>query len=117
MTTIKYKVLPNKIVEGFALGHYFGCHQVKEGWKVTHLPSGYALCDPPFDSKETALALVMGIEFAFKDLLNSCNPEMLKQGTEQNQMVLRDFLKMLNEHPQTIIAGYFLDWFRERMGV
>ena len=88
---------------------------------MTHLPSGMALCDPYFDSKETALTLVLAVEIVYKDALNCDDPLLLQKPVQpeylEEQVKVRGFLKLLNEHPQVIVAGYFLDWFRERMGV
>ena len=120
--TINYNVSgKEKSVEGFSLGKYFGCCKAKDGWKVTHLPSGLALCDPFFDSKETAQALVMAVEIIYKDALNCNDPLMLQKPVQPEyageQAKMREFLTLLNEHPATIVSGYFLDWFRERMDI
>lgn len=120
--TIKYNISGNdKPVEGFSLGKYFAGCQTKQGWKVTHVPSGCALCDPYFDSKETAQALVMAVEIIYKDALNCDDPLMLQKPVQpeyrEEQGKMREFLALLNEHPLVIVAGYYLDWFREHMGV
>jgi hypothetical protein len=120
--TIKFKLSGRaKPVDGFSLGKYFATHQIKDGWKVTHLPSGLALCDPCFDSKETAQILVMAIEMTYKDSLNCDDPLILQKdvATEyrQNQKSIRDFLNLLNAHPETIVAGYFMDFFKQQFGI
>lgn len=107
---INYKITlsgnKSKVVEGVALSGFFAAHRVPMGWKVTHLKSGYALVDPPFESTETAKSLVGMIENAFGNDLSFTERQM-----PQVPGVIQDHIRfILNQiavdQPEIVTADY-----------
>lgn len=109
---INYRIMlvnGSKVIEGQALTGFFAAHRVPMGWKVTHLKSGYALCDPPFESIEAASGFARMIEAAFQGTDLAFESQQIP-ATENEGVVKNHIRLMLNQihldKPEIITADY-----------
>lgn len=116
---IHYRIAPNsKTVEGYAIGAFFAASHTPLGWKVTHLPSGLALCDPVFDSKETAQGIVQLIELLWNGVLNQQQATLLRDADHTPEMdKVSKMLELFNADPAQIITGFVIDKVKGEVGL
>lgn len=103
-TKLRYKIIlddkTKRQVTGFQITEHFAADQRREGWAVTHLPTGRALVLSFFQTIEDAKNFSQGYESVFGDLLDGNGDINTKSKKGAPEAILSLLTKPLNRNPK-----------------